>query len=831
MRARVILFWATIFLATAVQAQVTGLSGWDIYIDPGHSRTENMGLFGYSEAEKNVRVGLNLRSLLLNNTDIDTVYNSRLNDQVLVGLSQRTDEANSLGATWFHSIHSDAGAAQSNSTLLLWGQLRNGLEKTPNGGQAMSDVIVGLLTRAMRTDTRGSIGDCTFFGCSTTGPYLSVNRRSTMPSELSEAGFHTSPLQNPRNMNQEWKRLEAYSLYWAILQFHEIDRPPVDIVTGFVTDLEKERPLNGANISIGGQNYITDTFESLFHNYSTDPEQLQNGFYFIEGLPNDTLQMIVSADGFYSDTSTVAITDTFFTFKDITLISSVPPTVALTVPQGGETFVSTTGSIGLKFSRRMNSATTDSALSIMPEVDFTTRWFDGNRTLTISTDTLANLTEYTVKIAGSAKDLLDHPFDGNGDGAGGDDFTFSFTTQPVDTQAPQVISVYPGNGATNVENHPIINFEFDEILDESTLSENTIELMNDQTMVAGTLKHYIVNNTSLVSFFPTQPLAPGGQYSIRLQAGLRDNFGNEIQSDVTSTFSTDITHFDVRFIDNFETNVTSNWWAPQQSGTTSGIIAEKTSRSTDRTFTNLNSNSRQSMQLNYGWDTSAGSWMIREFLGDGAPRSVLFNDTYILQMYVFGDGSGNKIRIALDDRHPTSAAGNHEVSQWYTIDWIGWRLISWDLANDPVGRWLGDGRLDGTLRIDSIQLTYVAGAAESGILYFDDLKLLRTRPTSVEDDRQLPERFTLEQNYPNPFNPTTTIRFSLHGRAQQVKLVIYDLLGRVVQVLVDEVVAAGNQSVIWDGRNQGGFKVASGTYIYKLETRGFVKAHRMVLLK
>ena len=55
-----------IFFSSSLSAQVTGLSGWNIFLDPGHSRTENMGVYGYSEAERNVRVALRLRDLLLN---------------------------------------------------------------------------------------------------------------------------------------------------------------------------------------------------------------------------------------------------------------------------------------------------------------------------------------------------------------------------------------------------------------------------------------------------------------------------------------------------------------------------------------------------------------------------------------------------------------------------------------------------------------------------------------------------------------------------------------------------------------------------------------------
>jgi len=208
--------------------QVTGLSGWNIFIDPGHSRDENMGIYGYSEAKKNLRVALRLRELLLNNTDIDTVYLSRTNDQQSVGLSQRSDMANNIGAAWFHSIHSDAGSPSSNSTLLMYGGWRsNGqtVEKTPHVGKAMGDLMVDILTRGMRTTTRGNYADRTFYqgfpyNHTNQYPYLSVNRRTTMASELSEAGFHTNPRQNQLNMNAEWKKLEAYTFYCSILKLY-----------------------------------------------------------------------------------------------------------------------------------------------------------------------------------------------------------------------------------------------------------------------------------------------------------------------------------------------------------------------------------------------------------------------------------------------------------------------------------------------------------------------------------------------------------------------------------------------------------------------------------
>ncbi|HRP94462.1 MAG TPA: N-acetylmuramoyl-L-alanine amidase, partial [Ignavibacteriaceae bacterium] len=97
------IFFLSIFLPAGFAQQVTGLAGWNIYLDPGHSQNENVGIYGYSEARKNLRVGLNLRQMLLDWTDIDTVYICRTDDQQIVGLSDRTTQANSLGADHYHS--------------------------------------------------------------------------------------------------------------------------------------------------------------------------------------------------------------------------------------------------------------------------------------------------------------------------------------------------------------------------------------------------------------------------------------------------------------------------------------------------------------------------------------------------------------------------------------------------------------------------------------------------------------------------------------------------------------------------------------------------------
>ncbi|MEZ4690396.1 MAG: YCF48-related protein [Ignavibacteria bacterium] len=85
--------------------------------------------------------------------------------------------------------------------------------------------------------------------------------------------------------------------------------------------------------------------------------------------------------------------------------------------------------------------------------------------------------------------------------------------------------------------------------------------------------------------------------------------------------------------------------------------------------------------------------------------------------------------------------------------------------------------------------------------------------------------YVLFQNYPNPFNPNTKIEFEL-PKNENVKLIIYDLLGREVNTLVNDNLSAGKHEAVFDGLN-----LSSGIYFYKLETENFSQTKRMILLK
>lgn len=96
--------------------------------------------------------------------------------------------------------------------------------------------------------------------------------------------------------------------------------------------------------------------------------------------------------------------------------------------------------------------------------------------------------------------------------------------------------------------------------------------------------------------------------------------------------------------------------------------------------------------------------------------------------------------------------------------------------------------------------------------------------TSV-DDSVVPASFTLHQNYPNPFNPTTQIAFDV-STSGAVKLQVFDVMGRLVSTLVDDVVSVGVHTVAFNASN-----LTSGMYIYRLTSESTVQSMRMLLMK
>ncbi len=111
------------------------------------------------------------------------------------------------------------------------------------------------------------------------------------------------------------------------------------------------------------------------------------------------------------------------------------------------------------------------------------------------------------------------------------------------------------------------------------------------------------------------------------------------------------------------------------------------------------------------------------------------------------------------------------------------------------------------------------------IVYSDDSQGV------IQTEDFLPRDITLHSNFPNPFNPGTTIPITLQLRAE-VRIAVYDILGREITVLMDGTLGAGTHQFYWNGRNDAGIPLASGAYFYEVKINGqHLLRKAMVLLK
>jgi hypothetical protein len=100
-------------------------------------------------------------------------------------------------------------------------------------------------------------------------------------------------------------------------------------------------------------------------------------------------------------------------------------------------------------------------------------------------------------------------------------------------------------------------------------------------------------------------------------------------------------------------------------------------------------------------------------------------------------------------------------------------------------------------------------------------QIVGIRPISSE----VPVSFFIGQNYPNPFNPATSIRFDV-PKESFVKITVYDITGKEVEIIANQNVIAGKYEATWDAS-----KYASGVYFYHFEAGDFTDTKKMILAK
>ena len=157
------------------------------------------------------------------------------------------------------------------------------------------------------------------------------------------------------------------------------------------------------------------------------------------------------------------------------------------------------------------------------------------------------------------------------------------------------------------------------------------------------------------------------------------------------------------------------------------------------------------------------------------------------------------------------------------------------ISYDTLGNVIWSNRYNGSanssdiaqyVALDNAQNLYVTGSAVETGTGNNIVTIKYSKNVGIQNiSENIPSDYKLYQNYPNPFNPSTTIKFAL-PKTMFVKMTVYDITGRELEVLVNERVQAGAYLTTWNGE-----RFSSGVYFYKIQTEDFIQTKLMLLIK
>lgn len=182
--------------------------------------------------------------------------------------------------------------------------------------------------------------------------------------------------------------------------------------------------------------------------------------------------------------------------------------------------------------------------------------------------------------------------------------------------------------------------------------------------------------------------------------------------------------------------------------------------------------------------------------------------------------------------HPcadTSPDGYADLSMKFSTEDIA-SVLGKAKKGDEVSLLLRGRLFDGTV-IEGQDVVVIVGNTGGPVTADDSFSEPPANIKTLAQEPGMPAEFALYQNVPNPFNPTTSIRFDVPAGGGLVTLRVYDVSGRLVRTLVNGAQTAGLKTVEWNGTNDAGNSVATGTYLYRLTGPGFEQTRKMLMLK
>ncbi|MBU0476172.1 MAG: Ig-like domain-containing protein [Bacteroidetes bacterium] len=480
-------------------------------------------------------------------------------------------------------------------------------------------------------------------------------------------------------------------------------------------------------------------------------------------------------------------------FDELTLFNT-PLGISAQSPANNEKNISVDASIVLEFNKPVDGTSIENAFLIYPEIAGSFSWNSDNTILTFKpTESFLAKTNYHVTIDTTASSLNGAKLNSI--------FTFTFETE---RKVLSLISSYPANNSTNISINADIILSFDGSISSLTLPGNVLfqDDNGNNVQISVDQSEYI---NGKIKFAPYSALSENSTYKIILSEKVGDTKGLKLNNKIEFSFTTELNKYvSGNVFDNFENN--NGWSNPYDTEGSIGLDYLSTRFIISNAKIKAGSYSGKLEYIFLGIEALCRT------SNDNLPK-ISSNQNFGL--WVFGDNSKNVLEYWFINDNSVI-----EKTIVDTLNWTGWKLENISLS---------DVSNSDSLTLNSIVIRQADLGNNSGAVYFDDLQTDIVLPVK-ENPKNIPSKFVLEQNYPNPFNPSTVIKYSIPnaGKSEMsnVKLVVYDILGSKVATLVNEKQVAGNYEIKFDAAN-----LSSGVYIYQLQSGGFLKSRKMVLLK
>ncbi len=225
---------------------------------------------------------------------------------------------------------------------------------------------------------------------------------------------------------------------------------------------------------------------------------------------------------------------------------------------------------------------------------------------------------------------------------------------------------------------------------------------------------------------------------------------------------------------------------------------------------------------------------------------LTFTEDNLAQILIAKKGEGKKVRVLLDNNSDTGNEFSNLENNGVDIHLKGnavsgflhhkYAIVDGEMNSDNSAVITGSHNWSNAAENSNNENTLIIHNKRIANLYLQEFKARYIEAGGTDDisiltsiaengNSNLPVRFNLYQNYPNPFNPVTTIKFEV-PKSQKIELKIYDVLGRTVRTLYNNIAPAGTISINFNASN-----LASGVYFYKLVTNDYVSIKKMMLLK